>query len=111
MIIRLLQVKGQRILRAGRPAYIRKESQGVLVIRATANKSLTSVLSGGLCCAHCLSSLSITHVSEYVTHSYTSCRHVSNISTESLSLNHIKRVTRSKHKVHRIQSSSHIILL
>jgi hypothetical protein len=54
MSIRLLQVKGQRILRAGRPAYVRKESQGLLVIRATANKSLTSVLNGELCCAHCL---------------------------------------------------------
>jgi hypothetical protein len=53
-------VKGQRILRAVGPAYVRKESQGVLVIRATANKSLTSVLSGGLCCARCLSNLSVS---------------------------------------------------
>lgn len=58
-------MKGQRILRAGRPAYVRKESQGVLVIRATANKSLTAVLNGELCCAHCSNVLPVTQAAYF----------------------------------------------
>lgn len=81
-------MKGQRILRAGRPAYVRKESQGVLVIRATANKSLTSVLSGGLCGADGLSSLAVTQRFLKLTHSYSSCRHMDNI-TKPLLLKHV----------------------
>jgi hypothetical protein len=47
----------------GRPTCARKESQGVLVIRATASKSLTSVLNGGLRCACCLAALPVTQPS------------------------------------------------
>ena len=68
MSIRLQQVKGQRILRAGRPACVRKESQGVLVIRATANKSLTSVLNGELCCAHCFYVSPVTQATFFFVH-------------------------------------------